>query len=58
MFNNIKIEVVSSFKVLGVTTDNKLNFADFVRETRKIINKKLYSIRRLFYLSHSAKLQF
>jgi hypothetical protein len=57
-YNNININVVSSFKLLGVIIDNKLTFNDFIRETKKNINKKLYSIKRLFYLAHSVKLQF
>jgi hypothetical protein len=55
--NNI-VEVVSHFKLLGVTIDNKLSFLKHVADLRKSINKRLYSINRLFYLSHRVKLQF
>lgn len=44
-FNNSQIEVVSSFKLLGVTINNKLNFAKYVGDVKKEANKKLYSIK-------------
>ena len=52
------VEVVSKFKLLGVAIDNKLTFHQYVSELRTSINKRLYSIKRLFYLSHKVKLQF
>ena len=52
------IKVVKEFKLLGVTIDNKLTFKSFVANVRLNINKRLYSIKRLFYLSFSVKLQF
>ncbi len=57
-FNGKKIEVVKSFKLLGVTIDNKLNFSKYVGELRKDVNKRLFSIRRLFYLATPVKIQF
>jgi len=56
--NTIKIQVVSTFKLLGVTLDNKLTFTKHVQETCLTINKKLYSIKRLFQLSTSVKIHF
>lgn len=52
------IGVVTQFKLLGVIIDNKLSFAQQVSATRKTILKKLYSVKRLFYLSFPVKLQF
>ena len=52
------INVVSSFKLLGITIDNKLNFLKFVGDIRLSINKRLFSIKKLFYLSFKVKLQF
>ena len=52
------ISVVNSFKLLGVTLDDKLTFNDFINTTKKSVNTKLYSIKRLFYLSTSVKIQF
>lgn len=54
----LKIKVVNSFKLLGITLDNKLSFQQFAADTSLKINKRLYSIRRLFYLATSVKLQF
>ncbi len=54
----IKIKVVDNFKLLGVTIDYKFNFSKFINETCLKINKKLYSIKKIFYLSTSVKLQF
>ena len=52
------IEVVDKFKLLGVTIDNRLNFLQYVYELRNSINKRIHSIKRLFYLSNKVKLQF
>ena len=53
-----QVNVVNSFKLLGVEIDNKLNFSEFVHQTKKEINKKLFSIKKIFYLSKSVKIQF
>jgi hypothetical protein len=53
-----EIQVVDNFKLLGITIDNKLSFLKYVSELRILINKRLYSIDRLFYLSHRVRLQF
>ena len=47
---DINVSVVTSFKLLGVTLDNKLNFSEYCSNIKKIVNKKLYSIKRLFYV--------
>ncbi|CAF0993411.1 unnamed protein product [Brachionus calyciflorus] len=51
------VEVVENFKLLGVAIDKKLTFPKYVAELRTSINKRLYSIKRLFYLSHKRALQ-
>ena len=53
-----RIHVVNSFKLLGVEIDNRLNFSEFVHQTKKDVNKKLFSIKKIFYLSKSVKIQF
>jgi hypothetical protein len=58
VFEGTEIEIVSEFKLLGITLDNKLNFSYHVRNLRYSINKKLYSIQKLFHLPKSVKLQF
>ncbi|CAF0989180.1 unnamed protein product [Brachionus calyciflorus] len=55
---NNNIEIVDCFKLLGVIIDNKMTFIKYVADLRKSINKRLYSIERLFYLSHKVRLQF
>jgi hypothetical protein len=57
-FENFSIEVVSNFKLLGITIDNNMNFLDHVRSLRHAVNKKLYSINTLFFLPKSVKVQF
>jgi hypothetical protein len=54
---DIKVSVVDSFKLLGVTIANKLNFTEHCSNLKKIVNKKLYSIIRLFFLCTSVKIQ-
>jgi hypothetical protein len=55
---DITVSVVNSFKLLGVTIDNKLNFTEHCSNLKKIINKKLYGIKRLFFLCASVKIHF
>ena len=57
-FDDISIEVVDHFKLLGVTIDNKLQFNKFVSLQCSQINKKMYSIKKLFYLPFEVKIQF
>ena len=53
-----QIEVVESFKLLGVTIDNKLTFGKYCTDIQRNINIKMYSIKRLFYLSYQLKYNF
>ena len=53
-----QVQVVDTFKLLGITIDNKLNFDKYSCDLRLIINRKLFSIKRLFYLCTSVKVQF
>ena len=53
-----KITVVTSFKLLGVTIDQKLNFAQYVGDLKRTINRRMYSIKRLFFLPTAVKIQF
>ncbi|CAF0946219.1 unnamed protein product [Brachionus calyciflorus] len=56
--NTIEIFRTNSFKLLGCTIDEKLNFEEHVINICLNVKKKLYSIKRIFYLSCSVKLQF
>jgi hypothetical protein len=58
LIDNESVEVVDNFKLLGVNIDNKLNFKKHVSNICVQINQKLFSIKRLFYLATSVKLQF
>jgi hypothetical protein len=55
---DIKVSVVNSFKLLGVTIDNKLIFTEHCSNLKKVVNKKLYSIKRLFFFCTSVKIHF
>ena len=52
------IEIITNFKLLGVWIDNKFNFNYYASSLINSINKKLFAIKRLFYLSFEVKLQF
>ena len=52
------ISVVKEFKLLGIWLDDKLSFKLHVSKTCMLINRKLYSIKNIFYLSNDVKLQF
>ena len=56
--DHVKIKVVESFKLLGITIDKDLSFLKQVKELKLAVNKRLYSIERLYHLSFSVKLQF
>ena len=57
-FDENTIQVVECFKLLGIKIDHKLNFMKYVGDLRKSINKRIFSIKRLFYLPAAVKLQF
>ncbi len=56
--DDTEVKVVDCFKLLGVSIDNKLSFVKHSQDIRTAINRKLYSIKRLFYLPYSVKIQF
>ena len=58
VLNDVTVSVVTEFKLLGVTLDNKLNFNKHIAIMCRQINSKLFSIKRLFVLSTSVKMQF
>jgi hypothetical protein len=53
--NGQPVQVVDSFRLLGVTIDRKLSFVDHASNVCKSVNQKLFSIKRLFYLATSVK---
>ena len=52
------IEVVTSFCLLGVLIDQNLNFKNYVSKLKKSINVKLFSIKKVQYLSQAVKIHF
>ena len=56
--DGVSIQVVDKFRLLGVELDCNLSFEDFVSKQCLQINRKLYAIKGLFYLSCSVKVQF
>ena len=52
------VEVVKVFKLLGILIDNDLHFHNYVRSIKSNVNKKLFSIKKLFFLSKNVKVQF
>ena len=53
-----EIKVVNEITLLGFKIDQNLNFSNFACSISLVVNKKLFSIKRLFYLSNSVKIQF
>lgn len=53
-----KIQRVKTFKLLGVTIDDKLTFKAFVDQQRLAINRRLYMIKRHYYLPTEVKVKF
>ena len=52
------VAVTDSFKLLGVTIDNELTFKQHIVNICKSVNKKLFSIKKIFYLPFNVRLQF
>ena len=52
------VEVVSNFCLLGILIDQNLNFKGYVSKLKKSINIKLFSIKKLQYLSQAVKIHF
>ena len=48
--NGISVDVVTNFKLLGVTIDNKLSFSSYVSSICRIVNTKLFSKDYFIYL--------
>jgi hypothetical protein len=53
-----QVEVVTEFKLLGVTLDEKLTFEPHIKLLRVKVTQKLFDIKKIFYLSYSIKLHF
>ena len=52
IIKSVSIQLVDNFKLLGITLNNKLNFIKHSYLLKKFINRKLFSIKRLFFWLH------
>ena len=57
LFGN-EIEVVTEFKLLGITIDEKLTFEPHVKLLRTKVTQKLFAIKKIFFLSYKIKVHF
>jgi hypothetical protein len=56
--DSIAIKVVNKFRLLGAELQSNLNFDSFASRICLQANRKMFSIKRLFFLSNNVKLQF
>ena len=52
------MEVVNEFKLLGCILDSKLTFNHHFKNLRATSLKKLFAIKRIFFLSEKIEVQF
>lgn len=52
------VEVVDNFKLLGVTLDKDLILQPHIKSLKNKVNAKLFSLKKLKFLSFPVKLQF
>ena len=52
ILNDIELKCVDEFKLLGVTIDKKLNLNKHVSNLGRCLNSKLFSFKRISYLSN------
>jgi hypothetical protein len=55
---SVQVEVVNKFRLLGIELDSNLNFSNFLASIYKCTNRRLFAIKRLFFISHKVKTQF
>jgi hypothetical protein len=53
-----KICTTKKFKLLGIHLDDKLQFIDHAANVCLSVNKRLHTIKKLFYLPYSVKIHF
>ncbi len=58
LINNNVVSIVNEFKLLGVLIDNNINFQKNISYIIKKVNPKIYSIKKLFHLPFSVRIQF
>ena len=55
VINNETVEIVHTYKYLGFTVDDKLNWHEHCNELIKKINKRMYFLRKLKSFTSKAK---
>ena len=58
LLNQNKIKVVNKIELLGYIIDDKLNFGNYIKKIKSNVYKRLYSIKKIFYLPLDVKIQF
>ena len=58
MINSQTINVFDKFRLLGVLVDNKLKFDTYVTQQCLAINRRLFNIKKLFFLPQEVKMTF
>ncbi len=58
LINNQTINVVDKFRLLGVLVENKLKFDAYVAQQCLAINRRLFNIKKLFFLPQEVKMTF
>ena len=58
VIDGFSVEVEDEYKLLGISIDHNLFFNKTVDRLKSFVNQKLYSIKKLFYLSFNIKVQF
>ena len=58
LINSQTINVVDKFRLLGVLVDNKLKFDAYVAQQCLAINRRLFNIKKLFFLPQEVKMTF
>jgi len=58
LINNQAINVADKFRLLGVLVDNKLKFDTYVAQQCLAMNRRLFNIKKLFFLPQEVKMTF
>ena len=53
-----KVEVVSEFKLLGITLDEKLTFETHIKLLRTKVTQNLFDIKKIIFLSYEIKAHY
>jgi hypothetical protein len=54
----VEIKAVENFRLLGITLDTKLSFVKHASDTALSATRKMFALKRIFYLSHEVRVHF